>query len=184
MDLENLKFPIGKFNKPDPITTAHTEQWIDDIAAFPNKVKTLINGLSDDQLSWVYRPGGWNIRQVVHHCADSHMNSFIRFKLSLTEDQPTIKPYDEAAWATMPDTTVTDPLISLQLLEALHARWVVLLRHLEAHELERTFIHPEHGRQFTVAVNIGIYAWHCNHHRAHIEQALKYEGTFDQVTIK
>ncbi len=114
-----------------------------------------------------------NIRQVIHHCADSHMNSFIRFKLSLTEESPTIKPYFEDRWAEMPDYLEVSILNSIQILEGLHLKWTVLLKSLSQSDLEKEFVHPEHGKRFSVAENIGVYAWHSNHHLEHVKSALK-----------
>jgi hypothetical protein len=177
--MQHLRFPIGEFTAPEPITQEQIDDWIDEIASFPARLKELTHNLSDVELSWRYRPDGWNIKQVIHHCADSHMNSFIRFKLSLTEDTPIIKPYFEDKWAGMPDTTDANVSASIKLIEGLHARWVILLKSLKADELKKEFIHPEHGKRFSVAENIGVYAWHSNHHLAHIRLALDVEGQVD-----
>lgn len=177
--MQHLKFPIGEFTKPQVITSDHIIQWKKDIIAFPGSLKKLVSDLGVDQLLWQYRPGGWTIRQVVHHCADSHMNSFIRFKLALTETSPVIKPYWENLWAEMPDTVSADINGSLSLLEGLHYRWGILLDNLKEEDFTREFVHPEHGKRFSVAENIGIYAWHSNHHLAHVKQAIKFQGNFD-----
>lgn len=169
MSIEELKYPIGKFDRPVEIRKDLINNWISDIAVFPQKLRISASGLTDDQLDTQYRPQGWTIRQVVHHCADSHMNSFIRFKLALTEDNPTIKPYYEDRWAELPDCKNYEIESSLQLLEGLHKRWSKLLRNISDKDFERTFIHPENNKQTSIAENIGIYAWHCNHHMAHIE---------------
>ncbi len=176
MDLEKLKYPIGilKYEKP---TIDLLKQGIQDIEIFPKKIKTIINGLSTEQLNWHYRPDGWTIKQVVHHCADSHMNAIIRFKLALTEDKPTIKPYIEALWANLPDMT-NDLSDSLLILEGLHNRWTTLLKSLGEQDLDRTYIHPEYNKTFDLATTVGMYAWHCNHHYAHIKQALDHKGKF------
>ena len=181
LDIEKLRFPVGTFTAPTPIEVSHLEVWKKDIAAFPQRVVDTIKELSEEQLDWIYRPGGWSIKQVIHHCADSHMNSFIRFKLSLTEDTPTIKPYMENLWAEMPDTTEVKIEESIKILEGLHARWTVLLNALSKGDLEKAFIHPEHGTRFTVAENMGVYAWHCNHHLAHIQQAIQHKGVFSPI---
>ncbi|MCU0431461.1 MAG: putative metal-dependent hydrolase [Cytophagaceae bacterium] len=173
MDLEQLKFPIGKFVKPDRISSAHRDSWMEDIASFPSRLEASIKGLSDVQWNTTYRPGGWTIRQVIHHCADSHMNSLIRFKLTLTEDEPTIKPYFEERWAELPDSLIMPIEPSLKLLEGIHERWTMLLKNLREQDFSRTFIHPEHGKKIRLDENIGIYAWHGNHHLAHIELAKK-----------
>jgi hypothetical protein len=173
MSDEHLKYPIGHFSRPDLITNEIISQWIEDIASFPGRLRNIITGLSDDQLNLTYRPGGWTILQVIHHCADSHMNSFIRFKLALTEDQPTIKPYYEDRWAELPDTKQITVESSLKILEGLHERWTHLLRALTKSDCARTFYHPETKKTIRLDENIGIYAWHCNHHLAHIMMAKK-----------
>jgi hypothetical protein len=176
--MQNLKFPIGTFKKPETVSDDLLQQWKRDITEFPQKLKTLVAPLRPDQLQWVYRPGGWSIHQVVHHCADSHMNSFIRFKLALTEEEPTIKPYWEHLWAEMPDTLTANINSSLAILEGLHYRWNILLENLKPEDMKREFIHPEHGKRFSIETTIALYAWHCNHHLAHVEQALKHKGKF------
>ena len=127
-----------------------------------------VGHLSDEQLNTPYRPEGWTIRQVVHHCADSHMNALIRFKLALTEDTPTVKPYLEDRWSELPDSKSTRIDSSIKILEGVHERLSLLLKSLTQSDLEREFIHPEHGRKILVKENIGLYAWHCDHHLAHI----------------
>lgn len=170
MNLEQLKYPIGKFQKPITITEKTLAQWIADIAEFPSKLKNEVSKLTDGELDRPYRRGGWTIRQVVHHCADSHMNSLIRFKLALTEEVPTIKPYKEDQWAQLSDAQM--PVApSLQLLEALHSRWVNLLSSLTEQELSRCYYHPEQQKEIDLKTTIGLYAWHCNHHLAHVRQA-------------
>lgn len=177
-DLEKLKFPIGKFEKPETISQKDLDIWINDIETFPSKIKNLTENLSVEELNWIYRPQGWNIKQVVHHCADSHMNSLIRFKLALTEDVPTIKPYEEQLWAELADGGSNDISPSLQLIEGLHNRWVVLLKSFGEKELKRQFIHPANKKTLSLDETIGTYAWHCNHHLAHIKQALSHKGQF------
>lgn len=180
MDLNNLKYPIGKFSKPAVITSEDIDHWISEIEKFPSRLSQTVIKLSDEELSYNYRPqGGWNIRQVVHHCADSHMNGFIRFKLALSEDSPTIKPYLEAKWSLLEDVSSAPITDSLKILEGLHHRWVILLRSLSENDLKRAFIHPEHGKRFNLKEYIGNYAWHSNHHLAHVVQALKYKGKFE-----
>lgn len=175
---QKLRYPIGIFQLPHADAGEQTQQWIEEIAAFPGLLRKEVQGLSDEQLAWPYRPDGWNIRQVVHHCADSHMNCFSRFKLALTEDNPTIRPYFEDRWAQLPDTD-TPIQWSLNLLEGLHQKWAYLLRQMNEKEYARTFVHPEHGKTFTLKVALGMYAWHSNHHLAHVRQAIKYRGKFD-----
>ncbi|NDP26163.1 MAG: putative metal-dependent hydrolase [Flavobacterium sp.] len=177
-DIEKLKFPIGKCPKIDSISEKDLEPWIAIIELFPSKVKNLTSTLSDEELNWIYRPKGWSIKQVVHHCADSHMNSFVRFKLALTEEVPTIKPYEEALWAELADGNSDHILPSLQIIEGVHARWVLLLKSMGSTALKRQFFHPVNLKIASLEETIGVYAWHCNHHLAHIEQALLHKGQF------
>jgi hypothetical protein len=174
--LDTLKFPIGKFNKPVVILEENITHWIEQIETFPQRLKAEVKDLSKEQLDTVYRPDGWTIRQVVHHCADSHMNSYTRFKLALTEDKPIIKPYYEERWAELADARSGPIDFSLQLLEGLHARWTIVLKSLTKEDLKRSFIHPEHGKELFLSENIGVYAWHCNHHLAHITELKKRNG--------
>ena len=178
INIEKLKFPIGEFEKPAIISPEQIEIWIKDIALFPRKIQNIVGNLPKEALNWKYRPHSWTIKQVVHHCADSHINSFCRFKLSLTEDTPTIRPYFEEKWAELPDVIDADINDSLQIIKGLHSRWAILLKSLQENDFEKEFIHPEHGKRFSIAENIGIYAWHCNHHLAHIEQAIQFRGKF------
>lgn len=170
---EDLRYPIGKFEKPDKTEAKDIEQWIEEIEAFPERLSRAVTGLTNRQLDTPYREGGWTVRQVVHHCADSHMNSFVRFKLSLTEDKPTIKPYFENRWAELPDGKTTPIEPSLAIIKGLHQRWGALLRSLNSEQLSSSFIHPEHGREIGLAENIALYAWHSNHHLAHIRSLVK-----------
>lgn len=165
--MESLQYPVGKFTAPKVITQGLIEEWINIIALFPERLSDAVNTLNDAQLNTPYRPGGWTVKQVVHHCADSHINSIIRFKLALTEDNPTIKPYQEDKWACLTDYELP-VAVSLQLLDSVHQRWVNLLRSLTQEDFTRTFIHPEGNKQISLAENTGIYAWHCKHHLAHI----------------
>lgn len=177
-ELEKLKFPIGKFQKPDFISESDLKTWISEIENFPVKIKKLTSTLSSEELNWIYRPQGWSIKQVIHHCADSHMNSFIRFKLALTENIPTIKPYKEAFWAELVDGNSNNILPSLQIIEGVHTRWVLLLKSFGKEELKKQFTHPESNKTFCLDEIIGLYTWHCNHHLSHIEQALQHKGQF------
>lgn len=170
--MEHLKYPVGKFTKPENIDKITLEKWIKEIEDFPAALEELTQGLTSEQLQFRYRPGGWTIKQVVHHCADSHMNSIIRFKLALTEDAPTIRPYFEDRWAELPDGLDDNISDSIFIIKGVHGRWIKLLNNLTAEELNRTFIHPEHGKVFTLKENIGIYAWHGRHHLGHIRLAL------------
>ncbi|HEX8546884.1 MAG TPA: putative metal-dependent hydrolase [Cytophagaceae bacterium] len=168
LDLETLKYPIGRFVPPTSVSGEQLERYINDIKGFPEDLKKEVANLTDEQLDTRYRPDGWTLRQVVHHCADSHMNSFIRFKLALTENKPTIKPYEEALWAELPDTKEMPINSSLEILNGLHKRWSVLLESFTERELARTYIHPEHNKESTLAQVIANYSWHCKHHLAHI----------------
>lgn len=179
MDIEKLKFPIGKFQFENDFDEHKIENWINTISEFPEKVKKTTYNLSTEQLNWKYRPNGWMIKQVVHHCADSHMNSFIRFKLALTENFPTIRPYYEDRWAELVDSLDNDLSDSITLLKGLHSKWVKLLSSLNNEDLIKEFVHPEHGTKISLAENIAFYAWHCEHHLAHIHQAIKSEGKYN-----
>ncbi len=167
--MEHLKYPIGKPEIPSEIKTEHIENWIQVIEEFPDKLKKLVMNLNQDQLDTPYRDEGWTIRQVVHHCADSHHNSYTRFKWTLTEENPVIKAYYEDRWAELSDSKHGPIELSLNSLKALHAKWVYFLRLLTPEDLEQYFIHPDGNEKVTLKENIGIYAWHCNHHFAHIE---------------
>lgn len=177
-DIENLRFPIGEFQKPDSITPENLDTWISAIENFPDKIDKLTKNLSIKELNWIYRPDGWTIKQVVHHCADSHLNSFVRFKLALTEEKPIIKPYEEDRWAELADGISDDLTASLQIIRGVHTRWVLLLKSFGEKELKKQFIHPATNKILSLEEVIGIYGWHCNHHLAHIEQALLYKGQF------
>jgi hypothetical protein len=173
MNIELLKYPTGKFDKPTLITKDILKKWISDISTFPQRLSSEVINLTDEQLDTPYRPDGWTIRQVVHHCADSHMNSLIRLKHALTEDKPTIKPYYEDRWAELPDSKNMQIEPSLKMIEGIHERWTVLLNNLLESDYSKIFIHPEHGKEFRIDENIGVYAWHCNHHLAHITETKK-----------
>jgi len=173
--METLRYPIGRFTPPDPITDDDVAAWIDMIAALPGDLRRAVENLSDAQLDTRYRPDGWMVRQVVHHVVDSHLNAYVRFKWTLTEDTPVIKAYDEKAWAELPDTHRTPVAVSLALLDALHARWTVLMRSLTGDERARIYIHPVSG-PVRLSHVIGMYAWHGRHHLAHIAQAVGNAG--------
>lgn len=167
----DARYPIGPFEYPQAISPAEREEFLGRIASAPARLRAAVAGLNDRQLDTPYREGGWTVRQVVHHVPDSHMNSYIRFKLALTEDEPVIKPYDEAAWARLGDTASTPVEISLTLLECLHARWVTLMRGLTDAEWKRAMQHPENGLLRLEQV-LALYAWHGDHHIAHITNAV------------
>ena len=170
MNLEQLKYPAGKFVKPESITKEIIDSAISEIENFPNLVKTEIQNLEEKDLQLRYRPEGWTITQVVHHCADSHINSYMRFKLALTENVPTIKPYEESLWAELRDNNLS-PFVSLKLLDALHEKWVYIIKSLSEEDLNKEFIHPDQSEKISLKENISIYSWHCRHHLAHIRQA-------------
>lgn len=161
------RYPIGRFT-PGPNPTPETRnRHIGQIAGLAPRMRQAVAGLREDQISTSYREGGWTVRQVVHHVPDSHLNAYIRFKWAITEHEPTIKPYDENAWATLKDSELTPVEVSLTLLESLHARWTVLLRSLKAEDFQRKFIHPDSGPR-DVDWLLALYSWHGNHHVAHI----------------
>jgi hypothetical protein len=171
----DLRFPIGRYSPPAVISPEQRAAWIAELEALPGNLAHAAKGLNDDQLNTPYRPGGWTVRQVVHHIPDSHLNSYTRFRLALTEDSPTIKPYEEAAWAELPDAKSAPIEPSLLLADGLHRRWVMLLRTLTGEEFKRTFVHPEHG-EVKLDWTLGLYAWHCRHHVAHIAGLRKRQG--------
>lgn len=170
----DLRYPVGKFQRLENINDNQRRVFIDAIAETPAKLRAAVAGLNDQQLDTPYRPGGWTVRQVVHHLADSHLNSFTRFKLALTEQEPTIKPYDEALWAELPDSK-TPIELSLPLLEGLHKRWTILLNSLNTSDWQRTFRHPERGTM-TLTDNLQLYAWHGRHHVTHITALRERNG--------
>jgi radical SAM superfamily enzyme YgiQ (UPF0313 family) len=176
MDLETLKYPIGKVNLPKIISKLDIEKWISILETFPQNLEFLVRNLSDKQLDTPYREGGWTIRQVIHHCYDSHHNSYTRFKWTLTEDKPIIKVYYEDRWGELNDSKSAPIILSIDALKALHAKWVYFLKDTSINSLDKKFIHPEDNDEVSLKENIGIYAWHCNHHFAHIEQLMIREG--------
>ena len=159
----------------DTHTDATRGEAIANIAALPANMRNAVNGLAEYQLDTPYREGGWTVRQVVHHVADSHMNAYIRMRFAITEDKPTVKPYDENVWATLPDAKTGPIDMSLSLLDGMHARWTMLLRSLSAAQFARVWIHPEHGER-TVDWLVELYSWHCRHHVAHISELRKAKG--------
>lgn len=169
---EQMRYPVGKFRAPVSYTAEDIRKWTATIREFPGRVRQAIIGLNDKQLDTPYRTGGWTLRQVVHHVADSHMNSLLRFKWALTEDNPTIKPYEEADWALLADYRLpVEP--SLRLLEGLHQRWATLLEGFTEEDWNRTFIHPATGDTTQLKKALALYAWHCKHHLAHITETAK-----------
>ena len=166
--LEHLKYPIGRASIPKTISHEQIKEWITVLEDFPLQLTNLVINLSNEQLDTPYRSEGWTIRQVIHHLADSHHNSYTRFKWALTEDKPVIKAYHEDRWAELHDSKSAPILLSLNALTALHAKWVYFLRILSHKELKQVFIHPDGHEEVSLAENIGIYAWHSKHHYAHI----------------
>lgn len=168
------RYPIGKFQMPEEVTTARRRLAIDEIAAAPRNLRAAVAGLSDPQLDTPYREGGWTVRQVVHHVPDSHMNAFIRLRLALTEDKPTIRPYEEARWAELADAKA--PIeVSQILLDCLHARWDINWRSMKPEQFARPLIHPDHGER-NIDWLLFLYGWHGKHHTAHITELRKRKG--------
>jgi hypothetical protein len=177
-NLEKLKYPIGIFQKPENITDDLINNWKKIIQNFPIELEKTVEKLDLEKLNWIYRPNGWSIKQVIHHCADSHINAFVRFKLALTEENPIIKPYEEAKWANLPDGNADDISSSISILKGVHHRWNLILNYMSKTDFERNYFHPATQKNFTLADALGLYVWHCNHHLAHINQALKFENKF------
>ncbi len=173
---EKLQYPIGRFSFHPVMTEKELHQCIERISSLPARLREQMNLMDAGQWDTPYRPGGWTVRQVVHHLADSHANAFIRFKLALTEDNPTIKPYMEERWAELPDTSDVSPLVSVQFLEALHARWAVLLRSMQPADWQKTVFHPERERNITLWEMLTLYAWHGDHHLGHIGLVMETSG--------
>ena len=171
-ELQQLKFPIGTFKAPEIITKKYIDAWLTTLEEFPYKLKALVHTLTEADLALKYRPEAWNIRQVIHHIADSHHHSYIRFKWTLTEQEPTIKAYNEVDWANLHD--YNQPIaISLDHINVVHKKLVYLVKGLQEADLDKAFIHPETNTKVQLKENLGIYAWHSEHHYAHIKQALE-----------
>ena len=173
--MSDPRYPIGKFQFEGPLSEDQRNSLIASIEQTPAAIRAALHGLASEQLDTPYREGGWTVRQVAHHVPDSHMNAYVRFKLALTEHEPTIKPYAEDRWARLADTQSTPVEVSLALLESLHARWVRLLRSLRPEDWKRTFRHPELGL-VSLEKNLALYAWHGRHHIAHITELRKRQG--------
>lgn len=169
------RYPIGKYEPPVQVTPALRIEAIRDISNLPEKLRAAVKGLNDEQLNTPYREGGWTVRQLVHHVPDSHMNAYVRWRLALTEKEPTIKPYEESEWAKLEDAANAPVEVSLRLLEPLHERWVRLLHSVKADEFSRTFRHPDHGVK-TLDWMLFLYAWHGKHHTAHVTELRKTKG--------
>lgn len=171
----DLRYPVGQFEMKNEPTAEEREEFISQIAETPARLREAVSGLNDEQLDAPYRPDGWSVRQVVHHVADSHLNSYIRLRLALTEEEPIIKTYMEDRWAELTDARAAPVEVSLRLLESLHGRWVMLLRSLAPADFARAFHHPELGR-VTLNRNVALYAWHGRHHIAHITALRERRG--------
>ncbi|WP_191566146.1 YfiT family bacillithiol transferase [Metabacillus idriensis] len=174
--MDDLRYPIGLFQAPEKIERHHLEVWLEELSAAPVRLRDAISGLTGSQLDTPYRPDGWTVQQVVHHIPDSHMNAYIRFKLALTEENPVIRPYDEKGWAELHDSKYGNVEVSMKLLVSLHQRFVNLAASLSESDLNRTFYHPANQTSQTLKETIGMYAWHGNHHIAHIAGLRKRNG--------
>jgi uncharacterized damage-inducible protein DinB len=173
--MEDLRYPIGKY-EAKPYSDGLKEEWLADIRFLPQAIEAAVNNLNEDQVHTPYRDGGWTVHQVVHHVADSHVNAYCRFKLGYTEQSPTIKPYDENLWAKTSDVQNLPINVSITLLHALHSRWHEFLKSFTAEDYQRTLYHPEHKKEFTLWVFLGMYAWHGRHHVAHITSLRERKG--------
>jgi uncharacterized damage-inducible protein DinB len=169
------RYPIGNYEMPKEITPELRAKAIEEIAGLPGRIRAALKGLSEAQLDTPYRDGGWTVRQVVHHVPDSHMNAYVRWRLALTETEPTIRPYEESAWAKLEDAAHAPVEFSLRLLDALHDRWILLLRSVKSEQFAKTFRHPDHGVR-TLDWMLFLYAWHGKHHTAHITELRKAKG--------
>ena len=172
----DARYPIGRFAAPTEITHEVRHEWITSIAVLPCQLQEITRDMSEEELGSRYREGGWTVRQIIHHLADSHLNSYCRYRLALTEDEPVIKPYSEAKWAELPDAANSPVDVSLHLLTALHTRWVTLLKSMDDAAYQRTFRHPELGTR-TLDETTGLYAWHGKHHLAHIRLSRGLAGS-------
>jgi uncharacterized damage-inducible protein DinB len=167
MFMSDPRYPIGKFTYTAPLASEQKQQFLSDIESAPQRFRAAVNGLSEQQLDTPYRDGGWTLRQVIHHVADSHINAYIRFKLALTEDEPTIKPYEESLWGELPEAKHAPVEVSLALIDSLHRRWMLMLREFGDADWTRTFLHPAMG-PMTLEKTLALYSWHGRHHAAHI----------------
>jgi len=175
-EIEDLKYPIGKSKVPEKISSTDIQKWISDISELPLKFNNATRTLTREQLDTPYRPEGWTLKQLVHHIADSHMNGLLRFKWALTEDEPTIKAFDEKQFADLDDSKLAPVEISLDLISALHAKWVILLENMSVSDFEKTFVHPVSGHRFTLKESLAHYSWHGRHHFAQLENLLIRKG--------
>ena len=180
MTMDELRYPIGKFNPSQEISIKNRKKWIKTIRRFPKKIRAAVKKLNDEQLDTPYRPGGWTIRQVVHHVADSHINSYVRFKWTLTEDTPEIKAYEQEGWAELPDAKTGPIKPSLTILEGVHQRWYQLLKSMSDEDFARELTHPEWDFKLSLNRMLSLYAWHCKHHLAHITNLTSSEEFKDE----
>lgn len=174
--MTDLRYPIGRADTTIPGTPERRQAWVDDLVRAPDALRAAVRGLTPAQLDTPYRPGGWTVRQLVHHVPDSHANAYIRFKQALTQDMPTIMAYDEAKWAELADSRAVPIDVSLAMLDAIHQRWVALLRAMPPQAFARGYEHPEHQRRFTLDEALSLYSWHSRHHVAHITALRAREG--------
>jgi hypothetical protein len=174
--IQDMRYPVGRFKYDGDSSREAIDRSIAEIAALPALFRASVSGLNVDQLNTPYRDGGWTVREVAHHVPDSHMNAYVRCKLALTEESPTIKPYDEAAWSRLGDVRVVPIEVSLALLDTLHTRWVALLQSLTDADFERGYIHPDHQRMVPLREVVALYAWHGRHHTAHISSLRERNG--------
>lgn len=174
-DLEKLKYPIGRFLVPETITAHHRKQWIESIQKLPNELVALTETWNIGQWKTPYRPGGWTAQQLVHHIADSHMNSLMRFKVGLTEENPTIKTYNQDAWAKMNDVTLPAS-VSLKIIDGIHQRFVNVLQNMTVEDFQRHIFHPEMNKKITLEKMLALYGWHSDHHYTHLKNLKKSSG--------
>jgi len=170
MDLENIRFPIGRYQNPGEFSSELIDACISNIESMPARLINLLEGISENELDTPYRDGGWTIRQVVHHLADSHMNGYIRMKLATTEINPTINPYSQDKWAQLADSTSGSINPSIGIIKHLHKRWTLFLKNLAHDDYQKTFYHPESDQYQSVGIWLSLYSWHCDHHLGHIAQ--------------
>lgn len=175
-ELFALRYPIGEYSPKENYTSNEINDFINAIEALPGRLNQAVSGLTDSQLDTPYRPGGWSLRQVIHHIADSHINSYTRFKLTLTEDTPAIRPYFEDRWAELPEAKSAPVELSLPLIDYLHKRWTVMLKNITGEQLKRRLYHPETKQEMTIEQLMHLYAWHSDHHLAHVNNLIVKEG--------
>jgi len=176
MDIEQLKYPIGKFERKESISSEERAVLVANLKSFPQRLTTVVMELSEEQLNAPYRPEGWTVRQLVHHLADSHINSYVRYRWTLTEDTPEIKAYDQTSWAELPDAANAPIKFSLNLLKAIHARWTLLLERMSESDFAKELSHPEWKNNLSLDDMTQLYSWHCDHHLAHITSLIQREG--------